>query len=708
MQVLIHQHGGSGNHGCEALIRSTYALVKQALPDAQITLYSYRLSDDQKYLADLSDLKVTGLISLPGRFSYANFRYHGRKALGLAASKLPIEGEFAALVKQADLIIAIGGDNYCYNLGYGYWPIDQYIKSTGKPYILWGASLEPADLAKGLANHLRLFDLITVRESISYQAMLKQGMSNISPVADSAFLLKPSPISLPANFKPSQAIGLNFSPLVIKSEPAPGLTMANFKQLALYILENSDCQVALIPHVVWQNNDDRLVLAELAAALPQYRERIFVFEDASAEQLKFIIGQLQFFVGARTHATIAAYSSAIPTLTLGYSVKARGIAKDIFGQEAGYVLPVQDLKEEQSLLNAFMPLWQKRQQIADFLEQKIPEYSKQAELAISALWEVSQIKRPNAYAAMAHDIQQGSSSGGIFAALALAIIEQGGLVLGAAFDDQMQLSYQTAATLEQLRPLIGSKYLRAKMGDCLSQIEQALAANRKVLFCGTPCQAAVVSKKFDNLEQRANLIIAQIVCHGAPPQKVFDLYKAELEAKANAKLSGFNFRDKVSGWENCSLTAHFDDGQKISLLKGQDPYFRLYLANLILSEDCYTCRFKHKTAADLSLGDFWGIKNYLPDLDYSKGVSLVYSHSLQGQAMLDGLKDQIDLQAIGGGGIEKYNPCIYRPSPRPKSRELAMAALESGSFEQVCADFIPKPTAKAKLKMVVKKILGRG
>ena len=115
MKILVCQHGGSGNHGCEALARTTEKLLREAYPDADITLYSYRPGDDEKYLSD-SSMTLTGIRKLPGRFSVYNLLYHVKKRLFGAdkASKIPITGEFRQLLKKSDLVVAIGGENYCY------------------------------------------------------------------------------------------------------------------------------------------------------------------------------------------------------------------------------------------------------------------------------------------------------------------------------------------------------------------------------------------------------------------------------------------------------------------------------------------------------------------------------------------------------------------------------------------------------------------
>ena len=134
MNILLCQHGGSGNHGCEALARTAEMLLRKAFPQGGITLYSYRLGDDELYLRD-SAMTLAGLRDLPGKYSPHNLCYHLKKRLlgPDKASKLPITGQFRQLLKNADLVVAIGGDNYCYQMGVGYYALDNLIAASGKP-----------------------------------------------------------------------------------------------------------------------------------------------------------------------------------------------------------------------------------------------------------------------------------------------------------------------------------------------------------------------------------------------------------------------------------------------------------------------------------------------------------------------------------------------------------------------------------------------
>ena len=204
---------------------------------------------------------------------------------------------------------------------------------------------------------------------------------------------------MPDGFWKGNTVGVNVSPLIQKSESVPGITMKCYEELIEWIIEHTDMQIALIPHVVWKNNDDRKPLSEL---YEKYKstERLVQISDCSCEELKGYISQCRFFVGARTHATIAAYSTCVPTLVVGYSIKAAGIAQDLFGSQEHYVLPVQSLKDPQDLVCEFQWLMEQENSIREHLQKKIPDYQEQALRTgeeINHLWEELKQQREISY-----------------------------------------------------------------------------------------------------------------------------------------------------------------------------------------------------------------------------------------------------------------------------------------------------------------------
>ena len=195
--------------------------------------------------------------------------------------------------------------------------------------------------------------------------------------------------TLPEGFAAGNTVGINVSPMIQDNEKISGITMENYKEMISYIIRNTDMQIALIPHVVWERNDDRKPVHALYEAFAE-TGRVIQIGDGNCQELKGFIGRCRFFVGARTHATIAAYSTGVPTLVAGYSVKARGIARDLFGTEENYVLPVQNLKKKDDLTKGFQWLFSHEKEIREKLGEVMPGYKERAletGKEVDRLWE---------------------------------------------------------------------------------------------------------------------------------------------------------------------------------------------------------------------------------------------------------------------------------------------------------------------------------
>lgn len=347
--MIFFPHGGSGNHGCEAIVRTTSELFNDSF---NIQLFSDSIEEDRFYLGDgvvdiLSPRKKINRFSKDYFFALLKYRFrHENKAFDELAF-LPIISEMGSDV----VLMSIGGDNYCYGENEFIYMINRCAKRKNSKTVLWGCSVEPSGVSGDMAKDLESYDLIVARESITY-GFLKQINSNTVLLPDPAFGLKRELGFFPDRLKSKSYIGINISPLIQTRESVPGITMANYCQLIEHILSSTDDNIALIPHVVWNHNDDRVPLQTI---FDKYIDtgRIFMIKDQNCCKLKDIIAGCRMFVGARTHATIAAYSSSVPTLTIGYSVKARGIARDLFGTDENFVLPVQRLSSENDITSAF-------------------------------------------------------------------------------------------------------------------------------------------------------------------------------------------------------------------------------------------------------------------------------------------------------------------------------------------------------------------
>lgn len=374
-QIVLYMHAGSGNHGCEAIVNS----LCRMLPRPAV-LVTNRPEEDRRYSLEKLCAEIIPEKSIEGSF-LVHAWYYAKRAL-LRDPECFMRYRYGAVSGKnvRKLNISIGGDNYCYDN-----MLDRLILSNrmfhhqGAKTVLFGCSIEPELLGRPeIAEDMRLYDAIIARESLTYQALLDAGIrENVFLCPDPAFLLETETLPLPKGWKEGKMLGLNVSPMIVDNEKKPGITMENYSALIGHVLEHTDLSVALIPHVVWASGDDRKPIRQL---YEQFRDsgRVLCIPDACAPRLKGYISRCRMFIGARTHATIAAYSSCVPTLVVGYSVKARGIAKDLFGSWENYVLPVQTLEKKEDLTEAFLWLQKQEEAIRSRLTAEMPGYRERA------------------------------------------------------------------------------------------------------------------------------------------------------------------------------------------------------------------------------------------------------------------------------------------------------------------------------------------
>jgi polysaccharide pyruvyl transferase WcaK-like protein len=369
--IHLYYHGGSANHGCEAIVRSTGKILEKPM-----TLWSSAPEEDRRYGVDRIVALRDDERTPPKRGSLTYYRCAlEHKLVGGDYSFTKVQHRTLLNgVQPGDICLSIGGDNYCYsgveNLGY----YNRMLKSRGAKTVLWGCSVDPDVLTKPVVEDLRRYDLITVRESLSYEGLQKAGLGDRAVLcADPAFQLDMTPAPLPEGFTKENTIGVNVSPLAAS---CGAMVMENYLELVRYILRETTDSILLIPHVVKSGTDDRQTLRQIAEQFPT--DRVRLAEDTDCMRLKSLISQCKRFVGARTHATIAAYSTCVPTLVAGYSIKARGIARDLFGTEEHYVVPVQGMTSAGDLTDAYRWIADHSREIGRLLEEKMPAYKERA------------------------------------------------------------------------------------------------------------------------------------------------------------------------------------------------------------------------------------------------------------------------------------------------------------------------------------------
>ena len=275
-----------------------------------------------------------------------------------------------------------------------------------------------------------------------------------------------------------------------------------------------------------------------------------------------------------------------------------------------------------------------------------------------------------------------SSSGGIFSAIVEQIIDMGGVVFGAAFDNKYNVVHTYVESKNELLKFRGSKYVQSKIGDSYQKAKMFLDSGRIVYFSGTPCQIAglysFLRKSYDNL------ITQDLICHGVPSPMVWLKYIEYREKMANSSIKNISFRSKISGWNNFSILFEFKNGTKYSSIisngNSDDPFMKLFLKNYCLRPSCYDCQFKkiHRHA-DITLADFWGIQSVLPNFDDDKGVSAILIHSDKGKKAFELINDKITFKKTDFN--KTYNWSYVNSSPLPTGRDKFMNSISKERFE---------------------------
>lgn len=278
-----------------------------------------------------------------------------------------------------------------------------------------------------------------------------------------------------------------------------------------------------------------------------------------------------------------------------------------------------------------------------------------------------------------------ASSGAIFSLIANYILDNNGIVIGAAFDKNNKLKHMAIESKKSLDKLKGSKYLQSDLDNIFTFIKTNIK-ERKILFVGTPCQVAGIKSIINN----KNLLCIDIICHGVPSPKLFKKYIKELEEKNNDKLLDYNFRDKITGWDTYSNTATFKN-KKSSELAKDNKYMKLFLSDIALRESCYNCNFKlGNKYSDITLGDFWGVQNYYPEMYNKKGVSSIIINTNIGEEVFENIKDCIEYKKCKLDEIVEGNPSIKSSSKFSKKRKLFFDDINSLSFSKLTKKYEKK------------------
>ncbi len=767
-RIFLCGNTGTANRGCEAIVRSSIKVLGCRSGDVYLSTFAPVSDAEVAKELGINMLAYNKYPSSLHRYFYGALKkLTGNPRIGQSYIQKPLFSR----ITDKDLCLNIGGDTYCYGAPTVSYALNSYTHKHGIDNILWCCSIEGSAIKGDMLKDLKRYKYIFAREIITYNSLIEAGIdkSKVVKCCDPAFSLDIKEIELPDGFAVKNTVGINVSDITVNNKHPHVYT--NVIALIRHILDNTDMSVCLIPHVydIKRNTGDYPILKKIHGEINDPRVSM-VDGEYTCEELKYIISQCRFLVAARTHATIAAYSSAVPTLVIGYSVKSRGIATDLFGKDEGYVISYKDLSEKNELIPAFTGIVAQEKELIEKLKSFVSEYRKELSDAIekyilpkekekefeicarelcsgcstcASVCPVGAItmtadgegfdypcidytkcidcgkclktcpvavrhkdtgNRPEAYVCInkSADIRTGSSSGGVFSALAEAVISEGGVVFGAGFANDMKVEHVMCDTAEALQKLRGSKYVQSRVGDCFKQTKEILENGKKVIFSGTPCQIsglkAYLGKEYDNL------VTVDFICHGVPSPLVWEKYIENREKQTGGRCVSASFRSKDTGWRSYSVKLGFDNGREYSCINTKDNYIKGFVNNLYLRPSCGLCSSKEiDRASDITIGDFWGINENSPFND-NKGASVLMLRSEKAKELFETVKNSLSYEEISFDDAVCQNSSYFNSSKHSIFRKGFFRNIRRTDFDRSVEKYYGKGIT-AKFRRAFRKLV---
>lgn len=305
------------------------------------------------------------------------------------------------------------------------------------------------------------------------------------------------------------------------------------------------------------------------------------------------------------------------------------------------------------------------------------------------------VKQPYACAVYSKDdaVRRESSSGGVFSEVAKIVLANGGAVFGAAYNAHFQVIHICVESEKDLAKLRGAKYAQSDLLDSFSDAKYRLDKGQQVLFSGTPCQIAGL-KSFLRKDYN-NLFLVDFVCHGIPSPVAWRNY---VQYRANQDNQGrkpvaVNLRSKETGWSRYrySNLFEYDTGLHYMESNGNSLYMKLFVEDYINRASCASCQFKgYARCSDLTIGDFWGVWDIVPEMDDDRGTSVVLVQSDKGKNLLDLASSRLVMKTIALEQASAQNPSMVKSAPGSIHRSEALQLTRAGNFDH-CKKLFASP-----------------
>lgn len=301
------------------------------------------------------------------------------------------------------------------------------------------------------------------------------------------------------------------------------------------------------------------------------------------------------------------------------------------------------------------------------------------------------------------EILNKSTSGGVFTALSDQVLSLGGVVYGAAFDENMVVTHIRAADKETRDRMRGSKYVESNIGDTFLSVKKDLEDKKAVLFTGTPCQIAGLKKFLRGKDD--GLICCDLLCHGVPSSVIFGEHLKFISKLKKKAVIGYDFRPKRWSWHVHREIVRLENNVEYHSSPYSDLWRNIYYSRVATRPSCNNCVYSNlNRRGDISIGDCRGIDKVLTDFESNHGVSLVIINTPAGEKCFDAVKDMVEFRKMDVNDVLQP-PLRVSSKPNPCSEKFFDDYRKFGYKKAVFNYFGRLYPVKYPVKMFAKKVV---
>ena len=279
-------------------------------------------------------------------------------------------------------------------------------------------------------------------------------------------------------------------------------------------------------------------------------------------------------------------------------------------------------------------------------------------------------------------IRYNSTSGALYYGLADAFLRDGGYIVGCVYDDDWKGAHHYIAnSYDGLKKIMRTKYFQSDTEGIYRQVKKLLDSGEKVLFCGAPCQVSALYGFVG--EKYPNLYSVDFICLGINSPMVFRKFIEELEQKYKSEVAEVHLKNKSKGWTNLGTLVRFKNGKEYYGNRITDPWVNSFVSLRIhIRKSCEGCKYKtFPRIADISMGDFWGLK--FTDEEEKFGVSLALVNSPKGDFLLEKASDNFVVEKRTVEEATAGNPMILNRVKLNPKRDDFFEKLNKKPFSKV-------------------------